>query len=142
MIMARMDELYNDIYTYCEENGCWLAWNTITEWNVVLDNNYGVPSFTALVNAGKLEKEKRYGEKAYSYRLVPTGRIKELMEAQKVAREREHAEWVIAHYEEQLAMRKAYYEERVKDAEEQYQRDLAFEEEKLAKAKAVLGIEE
>ena len=136
--MARMDELYNDIYTYCEENECWLAWNTITEWNVVLDNNYGVPSYTALVNAGKLVKEQRYGEKAYSYRLVPTGKIKELMEAQKVARERKDAEWVIAHYEEQMAMRKARYEERIKEAEEQYQRDLAFEEEKLAKAKAVL----
>lgn len=136
--MARMDELYNDIYTYCEENECWRALNTITEWNEVLGNNYGVPSYTALVNAGKLEKEQRYGEKAYSYRIVPTDRIKELMEAQKVAREREHAEWVIAHYEEQLALRKARYEEMIKEAEEKYQRDLAFEEEKLEKAKAVL----
>lgn len=140
--MARMDDLYNDIYTYCEENGCWKAMNTITEWNEMLGNNYGVPSYTALVNAGKLEKDKRYGEKAYSYRIVPTGRIKELMEAQKVAKEREHAEWVIAHYEEQLALRKARYEEKIKDAEEQYQRDLDWEMEKLAKAKAVLGIEE
>lgn len=140
--MARMDDLYNDIYTYCEENGCWKVLNTITEWNEMLGNNYGVPSFTALVNAGKLEKEKRYGEKAYSYRIVPTGRIKELMEAQKVARERKDAEWVIAHYEDQLALRKARYEEMIKEAEEKYQRDLEWEEEKLAKAKAVLGIEE
>ena len=138
--MARMDELYNDIYTYCEENECWLAWNTITEWNVVLDNNYGVPSYTALVNAGKLEKEQRYGEKAYSYRLVPTGRIKELMEARKVARERKDAEWVIAHYEEQVARWKSRWEEEIREAEEKYQRYLAFEEEKLEKAKAVLGM--
>lgn len=139
--MARMDELYNDIYNYCEENECWLVWNTITEWNLVLCNNYGVPSYTALVNAGKLVKEQRYGEKAYSYRLVPTDKIKELMEAKKVARERKDAEWVIAHYEEQLAKRKAHYEEMVKQAEEQYQRELAWEAEKLEKAKALLGME-
>lgn len=138
--MARMDELYNDIYNYCEENGCWKAWHTITEWNENLENNYGVPSFTALVNAGKLMKEQRYGERAYSYRIVPTGKIKELMEAQKVAREREDAEWVIAHYEEQLALRKARYDEMIKEAEERYQRDLDWEAEKLEKAKAVLGM--
>lgn len=138
--MARMDELYNDIYTHCEENECWNVFYTITEWNEIFGNNYGVPSFTALVNAGKLEKEKRYGERAYSYRIVPTGKIKEMMEAQKVAREREHAEWVIAHYDEQLAMRKARYEERIKEAEEQYQRDIEWEAEKLEKAKAVLGM--
>ena len=140
--MARMDELYNDIYTYCEENGCWRALNTITEWNEILDNNYGVPSYTALVNAGRLEKEKRYGEKAYSYRIVPTGRIKELMEAQKVAKEKENAEWVIAHHEEQLALLKACYEKVIKQAEEQYQSDIEWEAEKLAKAKVVLGIKE
>ena len=140
--MARMDELYNDIYAYCEENECWKTSGTITEWNKMLGNNYGVPSFTALVNAGKLEKEKGYGEKAYSYRLVPTNRIKELMAAQKVARERERAEWVIAHYEDQLALCKARYEEMIKQAEEQYQRDIEWEAEKLAKAKAFLGIEE
>ena len=138
--MARMDELYNDIYTYCEENECWKALNTITEWNEMLGNNYGVPSFTALVNAGKLEKEQRSGERAYSYRIVPTGKIKEIMEAQKVARERENAEWVIAHYEEQLALRKARYDEMIKEAEERYQRDMAWEAEKLEKAKAVLGM--
>ena len=140
--MARMDELYNDIYTYCEENECWKVSNSITEWNEILGNNYGVPSYTALVNAGKLEKEKGYGERAFSYRIVPTGRIKELMEAQKVAKEREHAEWVIAHYEEQMALRKARYDEMIQQAEEQYQRDIEWEAEKLAKAKAVLGIEE
>lgn len=136
--MARMDDLYNDIYNYCEENGCWKVLNTITEWNEMLGNNYGVPSFTALVNAGKLVKEQRYGERAYSYRIVPTDKIKEIMKAQKVARERENAEWVIAHYEDQLALRKARYEEMIKEAEEKYQRDLEWEAEKLAKAKAVL----
>lgn len=138
--MARMDELYNDIYTYCEENECWKALNTVTEWNDILGNNYGVPSFTALVNAGKLEKEQRYGERAYSYRIVPTGKIKEIMEAQKEAQEREKAEWVIAHYDEQMALWKARYEEKIKDAEEKYQRDIEWEAEKLEKAKAILGL--
>jgi hypothetical protein len=137
-----MDELYNDIYTYCEENGCWMAWHTITEWNENLDNNYGVPSYTALVNAGKLVKEQRYGEKAYSYRLVPTDRIKELMEAQKVARERKDAERVINYHEENVARYQARYEEMIKQAEEQLKRDLEWEAERLEKAKAVLGIEE
>lgn len=136
--MARMDDLYNDIYTHCEENECWNAWNTITEWNEILSNNYGVPAYTALVNAGKLEKEKRYGEKAYCYRIVPTGRIKELIEAKKVAKEKEDAEWVIAHYDEQMVMWKARYEEKIKDAEEKYQRDIEWEAERLAKAKKVL----
>lgn len=136
--MARMDELYNDIYTYCEENECWKAWLTIAEWNETLGTNYGASSFTALVNTERLVRDKRYGEKAYSYRIVPTGRIKELMEAQKVAKERKDAEWVIAHYDEQVALRKARYEEMIKEAEKQYQRDIEWEEEKLEKAKAVL----
>lgn len=138
--MARMDDLYNDIYTYCEENECWQAWHTITEWNEILDNNYGVPSFTALVNAGKLDKEKRYGERAYSYRIVPTGKIKEIMETKKLVRERENAERIIADYDEQVARWKARWEEEIRDAEERYHRYLAFEEEKLEKAKALLGM--
>ena len=140
--MARMDELYNDIYSYCEKNECWKVSNSITEWNEILGNNYGVPSYTALVNAGKLEKEKGYGERAYSYRIVPTGKIKEIMEAQKAAKEKEHAEWIIAHYEGQLVLHKARYEEKIKEAEEKYQCDIEWEAEKLAKAKAVLGIKE
>ena len=35
-------------------------------------------------------------------------------------------------------MRKAQYEEAIKEAEEKYQRDLEWEAERLAKAKAVL----
>jgi hypothetical protein len=62
------------------------------------------------------------------------------MEAQKLAKERENAEWVIAHYDEQMAMWKARYEEKIKDAEEKYQRDIEWEAEKLEKAKVVLGI--
>ena len=138
--MARMDDLYNDIYTYCEENECWKAMNTVTEWNEMLGNNYGSACFTALVNAGKLEREKRYGERAYSYRLVPTGKIKELMEARKEAQKKKDAEWVIAHYDEQVARWKANYEEMIKEAEEKYQRYLEWEAEKLEKAKAVLGM--
>jgi hypothetical protein len=140
MIMARMDDLYNDIYTYCEENECWMAWFTIAEWNENLGTNYGASSYTSLVNTERLVRDKRYGERAYSYRIVPTGKIKERMEAQKEARKRKDAEWVIAHYDEQVARWKADYEEEIRDAEEKYQRYLAIEEEKLEKAKALLGM--
>lgn len=136
--MARMDELYDDIYAYCEEHECWSYLKTITEWNKVLNNIYGVPSFTALVNAGKLEKEQRYGERAYSYRIAPTGRAKELVEAQKAAEERKNAEWLIAHYEGVLARHKAHYEQNIKQIEEQYQRNLEREAERLEKAKKLL----
>ena len=136
--MAKMDELFNEIYNFCEENGCWKAWNTVKDWNGCIEKEYGSASFTALVNAGRLEKEKRYGEKAYSYRIVPTNEIKEKIEADKKHREIEDAKWDIEHYEERLAQRKAEYEERIKEAEERYQRDLEWEAEKLAKAKAVL----
>lgn len=139
--MARMDDLYNDISKYCEENDYWEALFTITEWNEELKNNYGTPSYTALFHMGKLSREKRYGERAFSYRLVPTGKAKERMDEQKAQRERERAEYVIRHYDEQLALRKARYEEMIKEAEEQYQRDLNWEAEKLAQAKMTLGME-
>ncbi len=140
--MARMDELYNDIYTYCEENDYWEALFTITEWNEELKNNYGTPSYTALFHMGKLSREKRYGERAFSYRLVPTGKVKERIDEKKAQRERERAEYIIRHYDEQLALRKARYEERIKEAEEQYQCDLEWEAEKLAKAKELLDIKD
>ena len=136
--MAKMDELYNDIYAYCEENVCWRAWNSMAGWNGCLDKKYGSAAFTALVDAGKLEREKRYKERAYRYRIVPTGKIKELMDAEKTRREKESAEYTIAHYEEAIARRKARYEEAIKQAEEQYQKELEWETENLEKAKTFL----
>ena len=136
--MAKMDELFNDIYNFCEENGCWGEWMTAGDWNNCLQKKYGSASFTALVNAGRLEKEKRYKATSYSYHIIPTGEIKEKIEADKKRREIESAKWDIEHYEERLAQRKARYEEMIKEAEEEYQRDLEWEAEKLAKAKKVL----
>ena len=136
--MAKMDELFNDMYNYCEENGCWKTWMTAKDWNNCLKKKYGSASFTALVNAGRLEKEKRYKATCYLYHIIPVGEVKEKIEAEKKERERKSAEYTIAHYEEQLAMRKAQYEEAIKEAEEKYQRDLEWEAERLAKAKAVL----
>ena len=136
--MAKMDELFNDMYNYCVENGCWGEWMTAGMWNDRLEKKYGSASFTALVNDGRLEKEKRYKATSYLYHIVPVGEVKEKIKAEKKERERKNAEYTIAHYEEQLAMRKAQYEEAIKQAEEQYQHDLEWEAERLAEAKAVL----
>lgn len=136
--MAKMDELFNDMYDFCEENSAWKTWMTAKEWSGCIGKEYGPASFTALVNTGRLEKRKGYKATSYEYHIVPTETIKEKIEAEAKRREIESAEYTIAHYEEQLAMRKARYEEMIKQAEEQYQRDLEWEAEKLAKAKAVL----
>lgn len=138
--MAKMDELFNDMYNYCVENGCWGEWLTAGMWNDRLEKKYGSASFTALVNAGRLEKEKRYKATSYLYHIVPTGEIKEKIEAEKKELQRKNAEWIIAHHEEHLALRKARYEEMIKEAEEQYQRDIKYDKEQLEKAKKVLEV--
>lgn len=137
--MARTDELYNDLYKYCEENNCWKVWHTANDWNAELENNYGVACFTALVNAGKLEKDKRYGDKSYSYRIVPTGAIKEMMEQEKRKKEIKSAELIIKNHDETVARIKANYEEAIRQAEEQLKYNLACAQEQLEKAKALLN---
>lgn len=136
--MAKMDELFNDMYDYCEENGAWKIWMTIKEWNGCMDKAYSPASFTALVNTGRLERRKGYKANAYDYHIVPTGKIKEKMEEDKKRREIEDAKRVINYHDENLARIQARYEEMLKDAEEQYQRDLEWEAERLEKAKARL----
>lgn len=139
--MAKMNELYNDIYTYCDENQCWNEWNSASEWNGILGKNYGVPAFTALVNAGLLERAKGYRAKVYEYRVVPTNEVKAKLEAIKIESEKENAKYVVSHYEEAVARRKARYEEMIREAERQLNEGLEWEAEKLEKAKAVLEIE-
>jgi hypothetical protein len=136
--MAKMDELFNDMYDFCEENGAWKWWATVKEWNGCMDKAYSSASFTALVNAGRLERRKHYKGNAYSYHIVPTDAIKEKMEEDKKRREIEDAERVIKYHDENVARIKARYEEMLKSAEEQYQRDLEWEAERLEKAKARL----
>ena len=140
--MARMDELYSDIYAHCEENQCWQVWYSAKEWNEILNKNYGIPSFTALVDANKLERVKGHRAKSFEYRIIPTGRIKELMEDNKKRKEKQNAEYTISHYEEAIARRKAIYEEKIREAEEQYKRDLEWEEERLLAAKSILNLYE
>lgn len=143
--MARTDELYNAIYNYCEENKCWKAWMTAKDWNACLGENYGVACFTALVNAGKIEKDKRYGDKSYSYRIVPTGAVKEMMEEEKRKKEIKSAEWTIKNHDETVARIKARYEEAIRQAEEairqaeeQLKYNLAYAQKQLEEAKALL----
>lgn len=137
--MARKDDLYNEIYNYCEENACWTCWNTAQEWNEMLGSNYGIPSFTALVDTNKLERGKGARARAYEYRLIPDEHAKELMDAHKKEQERKNAEYIITHYEDSLSLCKERYEALIKQAEEQYERDTAFQKEKLAKAEAVMA---
>ena len=60
------------------------------------------------------------------------------IEEEEKERQRKNAEYIIAHYEEQVAMRKTRYEEMIKQAEEQYQRDLEWEAKRLEVAKEML----
>ena len=141
--MAKMDELYNEIYDLCVECGRVFRPMTAKEWNSHLNNTYGSGAFTALVNAGKMTKEKGYkNSDPYYYTFIPTGRLAEEMEQTKKNREREDAERVINYHEENVARYQARYEEMIKQAEEQLKRDLEWEAERMEKAKAVLGIEE
>lgn len=137
--MARKDDLYNEIYNYCEENACWSNWNTAQEWNEVLGSNYGIPSFTALVDTNKLERGKGARARAYEYRLIPDEHAKELMDAYQKEQKRKNAEYTIAHYEESLSLCEERYKEMIKQAEEQYKRDIAFQKEKFDAAQAVMA---
>ncbi len=136
--MSKMDELYNAMYEYCEANHCWNVRMTAKEWNDMLDADYGPACFTALVKNSQLDREKGYKATSYGYRIVPTGKIKELMEQQKRNREKENAEYTIAHYNEAVARVRARYEEMIRQAEEQLKRDLEWETDKLGKAQAFM----
>ncbi len=135
--MAMMDELFNDMCEYCEKNTFWDYWMTAKEWNDILGKSYSGASFTALVNWGKLERLPL--KKAYIYRIIPFGKIKELKEEQEAKIQREYAERIIANHEERLAEAQARYEEAIKEAEERLARDLKYAEERLAEAKAILN---
>lgn len=136
--MAKMDELFNDMYEFCEENGAWKTWMTAKEWNERVGKEYGPASFTALVNVDRLEKRKGYKATSYEYHIIPTGTIKEKIEADEKRRKIENAKQIIESYNENVARVRARYEEMIKQAEEKYQSDLEWEAEKLSKAKMTL----
>ena len=138
--MAKMDELFNEMCDYCEESSAWEYWMTAKEWNETLGKNYTGASFTALVNWGKLERRQSvYNKKAYEYRIVPIGKIKEKIEEEKRRYEIKEAERIIKYHDEKIAHIKERYEEMIKAAEEQYQRYMDFEAEQWEKAKAFLA---
>jgi hypothetical protein len=139
--MAKMDELFNDMYDYCENSVCWWDyWMTAKEWNESLGKNYTGASFTALVNWGKLERRQaRNNTKAYEYRIAPVGKMKEKFEEDKRRSEIKDAERIIKYHDENVARIKARYEEMIKQAEEQFKRYMDFEAEKMEKAKAILA---
>ena len=137
--MSKMDELYNNMYEFCEENCCWNAWNTAKDWNADLGVDYGPACYTALVKAEKIERRTHFGSKTYEYKIVPTDTIKKKMEQAKRQCEKDYAEYTINHYDESIARVRARYEEMIKQAEEQLARDLEWEAEKLEKAKTTLA---
>lgn len=136
--MSKMDELFNDMYKYCEENGCWTAYMTAKEWCDCIGTTYSPASFTSLVNAGRLERDKAFREKSYQYNMAPVGVIKEKIEEEKKKRQRKNAEYTIAHYDEEVARVRARYEELIKEAEEYQERYLKYQAECLERAKKML----
>ena len=137
--MAKMDELFNEMCDYCEENGAWKTWMTIKDWNECVGKAYGSASFTALVNIGRLERRKGYKTNAYEYHIVPTGKIEEKIEEMEKRRKIENAKRIVNYHDEKLVLIKERYEKLIKQAEEQLKRDMDFEAEQWEKAKAILA---
>ena len=136
--MSKMDELFNDMYKYCEKNGCWEVWMTAKKWCNYMGKEYSPASFTALVKAGRLERDKDYESQSYSYHIVPTEKIEEMIKQGKREAEKKFAEYVIAHYEENVARIRAIYEDMVNDAGEYLERNLEMKLAELKQAKKML----
>ncbi len=133
------NELYKAIKAHCDENRCWKVSYKVKEWNEVLDTNYSVATFTALVKDGLLVREQAYREKSYSYSLAPTKEMLEEQAKAKRQREIERAKDRVEHYDEAVARVKARYEEAIRQAEEELKRDLEWEAERLAEAQELLN---
>lgn len=134
-------ELYKAIKKHCEENKCWGVRYTVKEWNEVLGTAYSPATFTALVSTGRIVRDKHYKAKAYDYALAETKEMYEKRMADERERDIKHAHWIIEHYEENVAKRKAKYEEAIANAEKWLKEELEYEDERLAEAKALLGME-
>lgn len=137
--MARADELYNVMYDFYIENNCWHECLTAKEWNETFGTSFSPATFTVLYNQGKLQRFQERSGKSYCYQLVLTGTLLQKQEEFKRTRDIENAKWRVECYEESVARIRATYEERIKQAEEQLARDLAWEAERLAEAKALLA---
>ena len=137
---------------YCEENGCWKAYNTAKEWNEILGTTYSPATFTAAFNNGFLKRRKGYKATSYEYRLAP--REEEIREEAKreVELERKEAELYLKNRDMKIEQDKAFYENLIKEAKEKYEeamknaedyleRTMAYHEERLAEVKALLNIE-
>lgn len=132
------NELYKAIKAYCDENHCWAAYDTVKGWNECLGTSYSAATFTALVSDGRLERDKRYREKSYSYRLVPTPEELQKQAEAKRQYEIECAKRTVERYDERVADIKERYEELIAEAERYLKERMAFVEEDTAKAKELL----
>ena len=133
------NELYKAIKSYCDENQCWRVSYKAKEWNEIFGTNYSSATFTVLVKDGLLIRGQAYREKSYSYSLAPTKEMLEKEAETKRQREIERAKDRVEHYDEAVARAKARYEEAIKRAEEELNRDLAWEVERLAEAQELLN---
>ncbi len=148
------NQLCEAIKNYCEENGCWKAYNTAKEWNEILGTTYSPATFTAAAKSGLLKRRKDYYKAtAYEYRLAPREEeIREIAEWE-AERKRKEAESYLknrdveieqdkAHYERLIKEAKEKYEEAIKYAEDYLERTMDYHEKTLAEAKALLNIEQ
>lgn len=137
--MAKMDELYNAIYEYCEKNNCWTDSNSATDWNQILGANYGSACYTALVNHGKLHRFKFNHRAAYYYQLAPIGKIKEKIEAKELEDNIRNANIFIEKYEEKIKQYKDYYDGQIADLESILEARLLDLEKQYKEALELLG---
>jgi predicted DNA-binding protein YlxM (UPF0122 family) len=144
--MAKMDELYNDIYEYCEKNDCWTTYNSISGWNEVLGASYAPASFTALVNHGKLDRFKDniyYNNKnqPYKYQLAPIGKVKEKIEKAELEDKIRRANNFIERYEEKIKFWKDSYGKQIAELESKLETKLLDLKDDYEEAKALIDME-
>ena len=133
------EQLYMAIKDYCEKNQCWPTKLTAKEWNEALGTVYSAATFTALVSAGRLNRDKYYGEKAYRYSLPPTPEMIAKREEEKRQTAIKHAQWRVDTYEEQKAEQAALYDERIAEITKRREERMAWLEEEYIKAKELLA---
>lgn len=132
------DLLYKAIKDFCDENHCWLTKNTAREWNRLLNTNYSGATFTALVNAGLLDRGKYYEEKSYRYFLPQSPEVIAKRKQSQKQVEIDLAEYYVENYEKRLAKIEADYQRAIAIAEENRKKCLDDENERYRKGKELL----
>jgi hypothetical protein len=135
--MSMANELYKAMADYCVKNKWWCSY-TAKDWNEVLGTNYASATFTALVNSGRVERDKGYRGKVYTYQVIPFGEHKEEMKRQEEKERKEWAERVIANYDNRIAEIEAEFEEEFKELEERKKERIGWANLALKNAKEII----